>query len=117
MGWGIDKGCAAIKMADSATDGDLDEAFGLLLADKQWGSAGKINYLAEAKRVIAAIQKSEINPMTHLPMLGDWSTPDDLVFYYVTRPSDFMTDHFRAFGRASGSPSWMQTVDAIYKLV
>ena len=45
----------------SATDGDLDIAFGLLLADKQWGSAGAINYLAEARKVIAAIKMFEMN--------------------------------------------------------
>src|SRR5262249_53093595 len=29
---------------DSAFDGDADMAFGLLLADKQWGSSGRVNY-------------------------------------------------------------------------
>jgi endo-1,4-beta-D-glucanase Y len=119
MAWGIDKGCMPVDggKGDSATDGDLDEAFALLLADKQWGSGGTINYLNEAKRVIAAIAKSEINPTTKLPLLGDWSTPDETVFYWITRPSDFMTDHFRAFGKATGSASWMETVSAIYTLV
>jgi endo-1,4-beta-D-glucanase Y len=119
MAWGIDKGCMPVDggKGDSATDGDLDEAFALLLADKQWGSSGKVNYLNEAKRVIAAIQKSEINPMTSLPLLGDWSTPDDVTFYWITRPSDFMVDHFRAFGKATDAASWMKTVNAIYGLV
>jgi endo-1,4-beta-D-glucanase Y len=119
MAWGIDKGCMPVDggKGDSATDGDLDEAYALLLADKQWGSAGKINYLNEAKRIIAAIQKSEINPMTKLPLLGDWSMPDDPTFYWITRPSDFMVDHFRAFGKATGSAAWMDTVNAIYTLV
>src|SRR6185436_2654698 len=57
MGWAVLKGCAlsssASDLPDSATDGDLDIAFALLLADKQWGSCGRINYLAEAKKVIA----------------------------------------------------------------
>jgi endo-1,4-beta-D-glucanase Y len=119
MAWGIDKGCAPVDggHGDSATDGDLDEAFALLLADKQWGSGGNINYLAEAKRVIAAIQKSEINPTTKLPLLGDWSRPEDAVFYWITRPSDFMVDHFRAFGRTTGSTGWLNTVNASYALI
>ena len=117
MAWGIDKACANVMGGDSATDGDIDMAFALLLADKQWGSTGKINYLNEARRVIAAVAKSEINPMTKLPLLGDWSTPQEAVFYYITRPSDFMTDHFRAFGRATDAAAWNGTVDAIYKLV
>ena len=35
---------------DSAFDGDADIAFGLLLADAQWGSAGRVNYKAEARK-------------------------------------------------------------------
>lgn len=34
--------------ADSATDGDLDIAYALLLADSVWGSQGKIDYLSAA---------------------------------------------------------------------
>jgi endo-1,4-beta-D-glucanase Y len=119
MAWGINKGCLPVDggKGDSATDGDLDMAFALLLADKQWGSGGTIKYLDEAKRVIAGIGKSEINPMTKLPLLGDWSTPDEPVFYWITRPSDFMTDHMRAFGKATGTPQWMESVTAIYTLV
>ncbi len=45
---------------DSATDGDMDIAYGLLLADKQWGSNGAINYLQEAQNVINAIMQSEV---------------------------------------------------------
>jgi endo-1,4-beta-D-glucanase Y len=117
MAWGINKGCMPVMSGDSATDGDVDMAFALLLADKQWGSGGKVNYLTEAKRIIAAIGMSEINPTTKLPLLGDWSKADDLVFWWITRPSDWMTDHFRAFGKATGTPLWNETVTNIYKLV
>ena len=34
----------------SATDGDMDIAYSLLLADNLWGSHGKINYKEEAIR-------------------------------------------------------------------
>ena len=37
---------------DSATDGDLDIAYSLLLAHKQWGSNGTVNYLKEAQDMI-----------------------------------------------------------------
>jgi len=117
MSWGIDKGCTPVKDGDSATDGDEDMAYALLLADKQWGSAGAVNYLVEAKKLIAAIGKSEINPMTKLPLLGDWSTPDEQIFYWITRPSDFMADHYRAFGKAVGGQAWSDTVGAVYKLI
>ncbi|MDP9048928.1 MAG: glycosyl hydrolase family 8, partial [Bacteroidota bacterium] len=48
----------------SATDGDMDIAYSLLLADKQWGSKGVINYLKEARSMINAIMRYEINHIT-----------------------------------------------------
>ncbi|MEI2729195.1 MAG: glycosyl hydrolase family 8 [Candidatus Nanopelagicales bacterium] len=39
-----DSSCKSVNGSDSATDGDLAVAYGLLLADRQWGSAGAYNY-------------------------------------------------------------------------
>ena len=47
---------------DSASDGDLDIAYAYLIAHHQWGSDGPINYLAEAKKVIAAIKAARDQP-------------------------------------------------------
>ena len=58
---------------DSATDGDLDIAHALLLADAQWGSGGAVNYREEARAVIAAIKQDEINRETWTTKLGDWA--------------------------------------------
>ena len=116
MTWSITPQCQPDPGGnDSATDGDLDIGFALLLADKQWGSSGSINYFAEAKKVLCAISSREINPTTNLTMLGDWASPGDKE-YFGTRPSDFMTDHFHAFAGAVGSSPWTGTVDAIYAL-
>jgi endo-1,4-beta-D-glucanase Y len=100
---------------DSATDGDLDIAYALLLADHQWPGKG---YLAEAKAVILAALGGDVNPTTHLTTLGDWATPSAAAFY-ATRPSDFMLDHFRAFGLATADPAHWQagTVEAMYSLI
>jgi endo-1,4-beta-D-glucanase Y len=110
--------CFRIKGAasGSATDGDMDVAFGLLLADSQWGSGGTINYYAEARKVMAAIKAKEMNPTTKLPLLADDIASGDMM-YFTTRPSDFMLDHFRSFGKASGDVFWMQSVDAIHALI
>ena len=43
-----------------ATDADEDIAFALLMADKQWGSAGTLNYLNLAKTQINNIWLHEI---------------------------------------------------------
>jgi hypothetical protein len=37
--------------------------------------------------------------------------------FYTTRPSDFMIDHFRSFGKATSDMFWTQSVDAIHGLL
>ncbi|MEV7571194.1 glycosyl hydrolase family 8 [Streptomyces tanashiensis] len=100
-----DTACKSVNGGDGATDGDMDVAYGLLLADKQWGSAGTYNYKDLALKHIAAIKKDEVNPTTKLLKLGDWSGSGDQ-YYYISRTSDWMVDHFRAFRAASGDTTW-----------
>ena len=100
-----DTSCKSVNGSDSATDGDLDVAYGLLLADKQWGSTGSYNYKDLAVKHINAIKAGEVNSTTHLMLLGDWSGPGDAQ-YNITRSSDFMVDHFRAFKSATGDAAW-----------
>lgn len=107
---------ASVNGKDSATDGDLAVAYGLLLADKQWGSTGTYNYKQLAISRINAIKAGEMDPVTKLPTLGDWNTPGDSL-YNSTRPSDFMIDHFRAFKAATGDPFWDSAVTAAQTLV
>jgi endo-1,4-beta-D-glucanase Y len=117
MAWQQDHSCHNIGGVDSATDGDLSIAFGLLLADRQWGSAGTIDYLAEARARINAIKKWEINHKTHLTNLGDWAHDDRRAYRFGTRPSDFMLDHFRAFQTATGDQFWGKVVTSTKKLI
>lgn len=100
----------------SATDGDIDIAFALLLADHQWGS-DSINYLEEAKNVIKAVMSKEINPETWTILLGDWSTSDNSNFYYSTRSSDFITSHFKSFFTVTKNANWDKVVDKVYALI
>ena len=91
----------------SAFDGDADIAFGLLLADAQWGSEGRVNYKAEAEKMIAGILESTIGPESHLPMLGDWVNVGEPQYNEFTpRSSDFMLVNFRAFRNATNDPVW-----------
>ncbi|MFH8713364.1 glycosyl hydrolase family 8 [Streptomyces zaomyceticus] len=100
-----DTACRSVNGGDGATDGDMDVAYGLLLADKQWGSTGTYNYKDLALKHIAAIKKDELNPTTKLLKLGDWSSSGDQ-YYWISRTSDWMVDHFRAFRTASGDTTW-----------
>jgi endo-1,4-beta-D-glucanase Y len=117
MAWYQGTSCKDEQGADSASDGDIDIAFGLLLADKQWGSCGSINYKAEALKVIAAIRKHDVDTSAGYVLLGDWASPDDAKFYKSTRSSDFIMDHFRSFAAASGDAAWTHLTDSTYTLI
>ncbi|MBB3056191.1 glycosyl hydrolase family 8 [Mucilaginibacter gotjawali] len=105
------------KSADgtSATDGDMDIAYSLLLADKQWGSKGPINYLQSAKQMIAEIMKLDINHQTWSILLCD-GIESESRDYFDTRSSDFMPSHFKAFARATHDNRWNKVIDKNYSL-
>jgi endo-1,4-beta-D-glucanase Y len=101
-----DSSCSDVGGRNSATDGDMDIAYGLLLADRQWGSLGNINYAQLAIKRITAIKRDEVNPATKLMLLGDWSTPQDRDLYDTSRTSDWIVHHFRIFKAATRDPFW-----------
>ncbi|RSD16265.1 glycosyl hydrolase family 8 [Amycolatopsis eburnea] len=101
-----DANCKSVNGSDSATDGDLEIAYGLLIADQKWGSAGSVNYKAEAVRIINAIKKSEVNGTTKFTLLGDWG--NDAEYKNSSRSSDWMPGHLRAFAKATGDSFWDQ---------
>jgi len=100
---------------DAASDGDIDIAFALLLAHSQWGSNGDINYLAEAHKIIDAIMLDEINQNTWTVKLGDWCNANDSLYFYGTRTSDFIIDHFKVFMRFN--KNWNNVIDTCYSLI
>jgi endo-1,4-beta-D-glucanase Y len=103
---------------DSAADGDLDIAFALLLADRQWGSCGTVNYLLEAQRVLNDIKDGDVDANGRYVLLGDWVVPSESAEYYdATRSSDFMPDHTRSFEAATGDGMWAALRDQTYTIV
>jgi endo-1,4-beta-D-glucanase Y len=105
----------------SATDGDEDVAYALLLADKQWGSNGKINYLSEAKKIITALKECAFSTKGY-PLLGDWVNGGSPIFYHATRSSDWMPEHYLAFYNATNDNFWLlvnrkitEIIDSIQK--
>ncbi|WP_226986099.1 glycosyl hydrolase family 8 [Ramlibacter tataouinensis] len=85
-----------------ATDGDLDIALGLLMADRQWGSDGQVNYKQEAINTINAIKEWFMYPDGRLRGRPSENT---------SRTSDFMFGHFRAFKKATGDAIWDAAVE------
>lgn len=102
--------------ADAATDGDMNIAYGLLLADKQWGSSGAINYKQEALTILAGLKASESNNAIHTLKLGDW-VGNSAKYVNSTRPSDFMYDELRAYADAANDSYWTNVMDECYSIV
>ncbi len=116
MAWNQDKSCADVEGGDSASDGDLDIAYALLLAGKQWGDCGRLDYSGEARDVLAAIRQDELDATGQYVKLGDWVDPSS-PYHNSTRTSDFMPDHYRSYSDATGDPVWMGLLDRTYSIV
>jgi endo-1,4-beta-D-glucanase Y len=96
----------------SATDGDLDMAYALLLAYRQWGDS---TYKNEAITIINALEESCINHDIKRVKLGDWVTgPNSRT---NTRTSDWIPGHFRAFATMTDNDSWQIVIDTVYSLL
>ncbi len=108
-----------VNGTDSAIDGDMDIAYALLLADKQWGSSGAINYKNEAVKVINAIMESEVHPEHFHLQLGDWVPISDSEpsFKPASRPSDFMLQHLKEFYKATGDERWLNVIETTYGII
>ena len=103
----------------SATDGDMDISYGLLLAHKLWVESDKIIYKDEAVKRINALMDSCVNKKDYILTLGDWVKGiKDNNFKYVTRSSDFMLYQIREFIKfdTKNSNEWrlvIRTIDSI----
>lgn len=101
---------------DSATDGDMDIAYALLLANKQWGSKGEIDYLKEGNKIINAILNSDVNHGLWSLKLGDWVEDNNPKYGTGTRTSDFMLDHLRAFLNVTANNNWKKVINKTYSI-
>ncbi|PSL44756.1 putative secreted protein (Por secretion system target) [Chitinophaga niastensis] len=110
MGWVVADAKGAQGHFDSATDGDMDIAYSLILAHYQWGSSGNINYLSEAKKMITSGLKAAYVTSSNRLNLGDWDTKTAL----NTRPSDWMMDHMRAFYQETNDATWNNVINSLY---
>lgn len=117
MAWNQARSCQDAGGSDSASDGDLDIAFALLLADRQWGSCGVVDYSAAAAAIIAAIRAGDLDPTGRIVKLGDWVPNDGSAHATATRSSDFLPDHYRAFAAATSDASWDDLVEHTWQIV
>ncbi len=107
---------------DSATDGDMDIAYALIMADNQWGSDGEINYREEGIRCIQAIYKESVNKEDWIILMGDWVTQikdDSPLYYSAMRGSDIMLDHIRLFAAVDqeNAEGWQKVYDKTIEII
>jgi hypothetical protein len=125
-----------------ATDGALDMAYALLLADRQWGGPAHntlntnggnalltdSEYLYWSKGTMRQLLLSCVNKTapttataTHTMTVGNWIS--GTTNSRITRPSDFMITHWKSFaavGNAvtgSGATDWQRVIDGTYKAI
>jgi hypothetical protein len=108
MDWRLNANGTSAGDGWNAMDGDLDIALALLMADKQWGSAGTWNYRQEAQNTIAALKSTNMKADGATEGLPDGNN---------NRTSDYMIGHFRAFKAATGDKLWDLAVDRAYGLI
>lgn len=95
----------------SATDGDTDIVWGLIFADKLWGSNGSINYAAEARAMIGAIWEKTIPKDTYLLTGGD-----SQIHQKNTNPSYWDPAIYRVFASFTGNNDWNKVIDRLYDI-
>ncbi len=117
MAWRQMGDCASSGDPNSASDGDINIAYGLLLAHAQWGSGGKVAYRSEALKVMAALQRRVIHPDSDLVQMGDWVDPAYPLEYEAVRTSDLMPLQLRSFNRVGGQSGWADTAAASLNLL
>lgn len=110
----------AEKETSSATDGDMDISYGLLLAHKLWGKNDKINYKEEALKRINALMDSCVDKIDYILTLGDWVQGiANNNFKNVTRSSDFMTHHLIEFSKVNinNKKKWQNVINRIDSII
>ena len=116
---GAEDGSMTGGFCDSATDGDMDIAYSLLMADSIWGSNGDIDYRSEAVAVINDIMKYDVNHEYWTLTLGDWVSECDSSesYYSATRCSDFIVQYLPVFAEVTGDNNWMKVYNTTYEII
>ena len=98
---------------NSATDGDMDMIYALILADRQWGSDGAIDYMGLALRKLADFYRFCVHRDYRTLLLGDWASwSPGTTLGDATRASDFILSHLITFRDVDPAHDWQAVIDA-----
>lgn len=92
------------KETTNATDGDLDIAYALIEASKQWPNS-QTDYKGAAQKLLLGIKTENYNSTTKLLTVGNWATKES-DSYALIRPSDIIPSYFDTFASFSGDDFW-----------
>jgi endo-1,4-beta-D-glucanase Y len=109
MTWCIPSGSGSCSGGGSATDGDEDMAYALLMASKQWSGG---SYASDATTLIGNIYTHEVSG--NILLAGDGfgsSGPNEL------DPSYFAPSYYRAFAKVDSGHNWMGVLDESYTIL
>lgn len=116
MAWNVS--CEGINDPGSATDGDIDVAFSLVVAYNQWGG----DYLEKAKDVIQAIKNAVITTCNNLLVVAPgYSVESDVGTMWggcdLTDIQYYTPAFFRIFAEVSGDNDWNKLADDTYTIL
>jgi endo-1,4-beta-D-glucanase Y len=120
MNWSIDASGAVSAQGSStlgaggATDADEDMAFALVMADKQWGSSGALNYASLATAQITAIWNHEVYN-SNLAGPGDSWGPTNL--FQDINISYFAPAYYRVFKALDGGHAWEAVTQTVFDTI
>jgi len=106
MNWNINSG-GGTAGSGSATDGDEDMAWALIMAGKQWSSA---TYTNDASTLIRNLKAHALDGNTLKPGYNFGGASQ-------TNPSYFAPSYYRAFARVTGDSTWMSVLDQSYSIL
>jgi endo-1,4-beta-D-glucanase Y len=117
MGWHVTCGGFASDGNGTATDGDEDIGFGLIVAAAQWGGS----YAQTAKSYLATLKSVEFttcNPTgRNVPNAGDWDKNGNAGGGCMhTNTSYWTPGYYRVFGQLTGDTYWGKAADDVVAL-
>jgi len=108
MAWDVT--CDGVSDSGSATDGDLDVAFALIVAHYQWGD----NYLDEARDIISILKENyfvDCDGLYTMKPGGHWGGCD------LTDVSYYTPAYFRIFAEETKDAFWDTVADDAYTIL
>jgi len=104
----------AVRDVNSATDGDEDIAYALLLAHERWGDA---SYREEALAIIRDIWRLDTRIIGGRRVVVAGPYGFDRHDGVMTNPSYLAPSVYRAFARADSENDWIALIDTSYELL